>query len=625
MPHCRQRRQHGNYGEHINVAAVTAAMGRSGEGVDHDRSLNSSCHSELSDGEDVAEGEGEGMDEVVEEEAVISLTTSMSFKPISKESVLLVMAHGSSVYLKGKVEVKVLAGEVEVLGHSILPSTEFTRIYSPRGYSLLDLAARRAAPPADLVERAVAEGLAFEQAREVAGDCVLVVRRLDEAWTRYLHRQLNMHTKMNLLGRDQHVPGAEQGEEVAAAERALDCNLVPPSARHLRLFRAGEDWPVAETSLGLTRGQGAVPRLLVAGGKGVGKSTFLRWLANRLLVSGPFLLLDLDPGQAELGLPTYLTLATVSAPLLGPNFAQVDRQAELRVCLGDINVSNCPGRFLQCVRRLVDMVDSEERLRGLGVVVNTMGWPRGVGLMLLVDTIRLVRPTTVVQIHSRFHRKNLPFSLTPETVAATRESWSGRPAPSGLAFNLLEFLAVPEREEARDMRTRDGWGLPDPRLTRQMVVVAALGRLGGLHTLPVYRVALQQVALHVAHAKVPPEGLLAAVNLAVVDLCKVEERQVRRAVTPGLYSTLHRAPVAASLGWGVVRSIDAEAGVIYLATGAEPDQVQRANCLVAGACRLPDSLLTCQGKAPYLATGPGHPLDLPWQRNFKPRGHAQPQ
>jgi polynucleotide 5'-kinase involved in rRNA processing len=47
------------------------------------------------------------------------------------------------------------------------------------------------------------------------------------------------------------------------------------------------------------------PRLLVAGGKGVGKSTLVRFLVNRLLteLGGPVLVVDLDPGQAEFSVP----------------------------------------------------------------------------------------------------------------------------------------------------------------------------------------------------------------------------------------------------------------------------------------------------------------------------------
>ena len=145
--------------------------------------------------------------------------------------------------------------------------------------------------------------------------------------------------------------------------------------------------------------------------------------------------------------------------------------------------------------------------------------------------------------------------------------------------------------------------------------------------MPVYRVPWAQVALHVAHCKVEPQGLLAALNLAMVDLCQVQEKEIRRSKTEGLFATLRRTPVIPSIGWGVVRNIDSANQVLYVATGASPELVSKCNCLVSGACRLPDSLFLSQsGKgASYLASGQESPLDLPWQRNFKPRGHPQAQ
>ena len=72
-----------------------------------------------------------------------------------------------------------------------------------------------------------------------------------------------------------------------------------------------------------------------------------------------------------------------------------------KIFLGDVNVANCPGRFLAVVRQLVRLGTA---LGDLPWVVNTMGWCRGLGLLLLTDTVRLVQPTTLVQITSRFHR-----------------------------------------------------------------------------------------------------------------------------------------------------------------------------------------------------------------------------
>ena len=638
MPHGRQRLAHGAHKAHVNIDAVRNAMGLPSDatlqsevvtGV-HNSSFNSSHPSDVSEKDDEDEEEdGDRVEECEEAEAEGSacLTEFLTLKLISKDTALFCLPDNSSIYLKGKLDVKVVRGSIEILGHTIHPSPNWTSVYSPRGFSLLYLGAKGGNSTQSISEQLVSEGVSFDEAKEVGGDCVFLARKLDSDWAKFVHRHLNVKTKMNLLNRDANLPPELQhSEDVRLVEQALDVNLVHPHSRHLRMFTPGEDWHLATTSVEISLRNKVTPKLVVAGGKGVGKSTFNRWLINKLLEKGPVILMDLDPGQAELSLPSYLSLSVITVPLLGPNFCHQGRKTELKLFLGDINVSNCPGRFLACVRHLVDHLNSREDLAHLPVVVNTMGWCRGVGLMLLIDTLRLVKPTTIIQLHSRFHRKNFPYSLTPEAVMSSNDSWTNSKVSVPLSFNLLDFLAVPETL-GRDMRARDYWGLPDPRLTREMVVLGALGGMGGLWGMPVYRVPWDKVALHVAHCKLEPQGLLAALNVAMVDLCTVNEREICKSKTKGLYATLRRTPVTPSIGWGVVRNIDSTNQVLYVATSAPPDLVSKCNCLVAGACRLPDSLVLSQvGKgASYLAVGQESPLDLPWQRNFKPRGHSQSQ
>ena len=584
MPHGKQKKFHQNYGININIDAVKAAMisksdtpmkmsDSANDSMMSENDLNSSYQSEVSDIDDI---DSDGVEVLNQTQPGLEpLSTFMSFKPISKDKVLVMLADSSSFYLKGKVQVKVLQGAVEVQGHTITPSSKFSSLYSPRGFSLLEVKAFGAASPVDLPAKLLNEGMSPSDAKVVKGDCIIMARKLTENWTKFIHSNLNHKAKMNLLNRDANLPEELQhDEDVTNVEKILDINLVHPGASHLRLLRPGDQWQLALDSMEITKRNGSSPRLVVAGGKGVGKSTFLRWLTNKMLAQGPVAFLDLDPGQAELGLPGYLSLGILQEPILGPNFCHTgSRDTQLSLFLGDINVSNCPGRFIQCVKKLLAFLNSEEMFKDLPLVVNTMGWCRGVGLLLLVDTLRLLQPSTLVQLVSRFPRKNYPYSLTPETVTRSRDSWSGRQPSAALSYSLLELEAVPESLQAQDMRTRDYWGLPDPRLTRDLVLLAALGRAGGLGSLPVYRVPWDSVALCVSHCKVEPGQLLAALNLALVDICAVEEREVRRSAREGVYGGLHKTPLVASLGWGVVRNIDCQARVIYLATAASPLKV----------------------------------------------------
>jgi len=471
--------------------------------------------------------------------------------------------------------------------------------------------------------------MSFYDARDVTGDCIFVAKRLSENWMKYVHKHLNIKNKFNLLYRDTNIPEELQNEvEVEAVEKVLDINLLHSANCHrsTRLFTTGENWDLALTSSDISHNNKIVPRILVAGGKGVGKSTFLRWFTNKLLINHKqIVFLDLDPGQAELAIPGYLSFSVVTNPILGPNFCHIDRPKECSFHLGDINVANCPGRFIQIVKFLMDHIRLDPRLNQLPLVINTMGWTRGMGLMLLVDTIRYIQPTTVVQLHSRFHRKNLPYSLTPESVTTSTDSWTKVSSieHQQLSYSLIELLAVPESINAKDMRSSDYWGLPDPRLTREFVLLSSLARSGGVHQLPVYKIPLHKISLHVTHESVEPKALMAALNLALVDICTVEERLVRHAKDPGLYNILHQSPIVPSLGYGIVRNIDAVNKVLYLATSVEKDLLVKANCLVAGSTKLPESVLLCLQKrgSQYIeSVASDNPLDSPWQRHHKPKG-----
>lgn len=629
MPHKSQKKAHGNEKD-INVESMRNLLNNGGEKRSRPKNSENDTNSELDtsafnsslvsetsdfDQEDIVDEE---MEEVVKKD----LGEFMKFKIISKDKALIILNDDSGFYFKGKLQIKVLRGKLEILGHTLVPGNKFVSVYSPRGYSLLDAHGYKGDAEEVIADKLLAEGVGFDESKLVTGDCVFVVKKLSETWTSFLQKNLNVKTKLNLLHRDQNIPEEWQNdEEIVDVEKVLDVNLLHPANSNSRLFRVGDNWDLALTSVEIAHKNSVTPMLVVAGGKGVGKSTFSRWLTNKLLIRSPVVFLDLDPGQAELSVPGYLSVGIISQPFLGPNFCNVDRPLEMSLYLGDINVANCPGRFSKLTKTLIDFVKEDARFQNLPVVVNTMGWCRGVGLMLVIDTIRYLQPTTLVQLHSRFHRKNYPYSLDHNTVSTSKDCWDSTPGTSHrLSYSLLEFLAVPESVSAKDMRSKDYWGLPDPRITREAVLLSYMGKAGWPS--PVYRIPLASLTLGVLHTNVDNTALLAVMNLALVDLCRVEEKFVRKPDNSSLYNVLERnVPVMPSLGMGLVRNIDMSAGVLYLATSIPTSVLDNVNCLLTGSTRLPDSVLLShkQKGAPYLASNSANPLDSAWQRHHKPR------
>lgn len=143
----------------------------------------------------------------------------------------------------------------------------------------------------------------------------------------------------------------------------------------------------------------------MCGGKGVGKSTMLRFLINRYISSGVegVLLIDLDPGQAELTVPGCISLSVVREPLLGPNFTHLQDPVKYAhfdfsaiefitssfcvnklscfcqrcIYIGDVNVANCVTQFMDACLSIVKFWHSEDYWMNMPCIVNTMGFSKG--------------------------------------------------------------------------------------------------------------------------------------------------------------------------------------------------------------------------------------------------------
>jgi len=522
---------------------------------------------------------------------------------IDRETATIGLPSRAEIFFKGCLKLRVIKGCLSVQGYTLSPSENFHSIYSPRGHSLLSLRASTQEQSSDTTSGDL------ENEEVIQSDVVIEVMKLQEAWIDFLKKGIKKSDQLKLFGRDTSL---QEEDRLVELEKCLDITLFRPNTMSPKLWRQGQDWDVAFTSMDLVRRSGEQPRLLAAGGKGVGKSSFTRWMTNRLLEQGgEVIFLDLDPGQKEFGLPGYLTLAVIKAPLLGPNFCQPEPEVVKSIYFGDINVSNNPGRYIRTVSGLLRMLKKLDSK--VPLVINTMGWCQGLGLLLNTDIIRLCKPTTLVQIFSRFPKKNYPRGLTSDYVN-NGKSYSR--VSEHLTYNHLEFAAVPERSCAKDMRGQDSWGIPQPAVLRDIQTLSWFGKRGGIKDLPVYSIHFSQVCLNVAHETVPPRGLLAALALQPVDLCAVRPDKIRQSTTSDNYAILMKSPIEESLGVGIVRGVDSEERLIYVATQVPEETLQKVNCLVGGQLSIPTGLLAKQKcPSPYLASDtPTNPLHLPWQK-----------
>lgn len=366
------------------------------------------------------------------------------------------------------------------------------------------------------------------------------------------------------------------------------------------------------------------PVILVCGSQDVGKSTFIRYLMNQLLNSIPCIdYLECDLGQTEFTPPGCVSLLNITEPVLGPPFTH-QRTPQKMVYYGK---TSCKDNFENYIEIIKYVFSSYKREAPL--IVNTMGWVADKGLLLLVDLIRLLSPSHVVQFSSS-RSKYMP-NLTPDYVDDMDGLYTkSKSKVRNRGFHLAEFAEHLEfaDEEKESPLVFPGYKLMSVKsefvsrkternreshnkILRDLAVLGYLGQLQPpvpkplcpLHGLTPYQVPFNAVALRVTHADVAPTHILYAVNASWVGLCKILDDVRGYAHGPIL---LAQTPICDCLGFGICRGVDMEKRLYHILTPVPPEQLRLVNCLLVGAISIPQCVLKSQrgleGTIPYVTT-----------------------
>lgn len=197
---------------------------------------------------------------------------------------------------------------------------------------------------------------------------------------------------------------------------------------------------------------------MLLGGKGVGKSTLLRYLVNRMLkVTRSVLIIDFDPGQPEFNPAGCVSATLISTPLLGPNFTHFNKVPIFSYFVGDADILTCgPDQYLRSCRQLLGDCRMKLSLSNVPIIINTMGFTNGVGLDVNLDLIRLTQPLQAVQISSRSTRRNFPDLMSHDYVSQHQRGWlAGNIDEHQLpSYSLDVFFSASEFSE----KSLEAWG-----------------------------------------------------------------------------------------------------------------------------------------------------------------------
>ncbi|KAJ8921435.1 hypothetical protein NQ315_003053 [Exocentrus adspersus] len=308
-------------------------------------------------------------------------------------------------------------------------------------------------------------------------------------------------------------------------------------------------------------------RLMLAGGKGVGKSTLLRFSINRLLSKfNKVRVLDLDPGQSEFSVPGCVAIVTVTKPVFGPNFTHL-KQTD-RSLLSNINVGYDPKAYIKRIKSLVAYLGTLEG--DYPLLINYMGFSQGIGVNIIASAIKHIQPTDILQIESSNQNRNFKEDLTPQMVMKNCKLFSeddeDQTKPSKVNYKLHKVAAMSDEYE--------GWSF-EPRTSRELNILAYFGLMmkDGIKTLtsqqlPMYQISLSDIKItDLKGEEIAP----AAVNANLVALCSLDQE----------------SNIFQCLGHGIVRGVDPQNDILVLITPEPPSVLEKVYYLVLGSVSLP--------------------------------------
>lgn len=309
----------------------------------------------------------------------------------------------------GTTRMRVVRGNVQVSGAVFTPVSPPVDIFAPSSHPLPVV---RCLPPRDFLSSQIPESpddLAAFASVVVLSYLETGIQDLDRPWTFGSSKRL--FPLAHALTSSIHTPTF-----------AIIDRLTPDVSS----VRTPTSWTAA-----LNRLDPSVPRFvgLIEGSKRVGKSTFCHLLVNHLLSTFESVaVLDLDPGQPLSGPPSIVSLSLVSSPTVGPSFTSLAPSIRAHY-LGSLTPKDAPGTYVAAMEDLVGAyrhdiefssleetvsrrwkrrsdVKTEPAQSGFGdegskrkdhvpLVVNTMGWTKGLGGDLLLRLKELVSPTDV--------------------------------------------------------------------------------------------------------------------------------------------------------------------------------------------------------------------------------------
>ncbi|XP_070501089.1 polynucleotide 5'-hydroxyl-kinase NOL9 [Chironomus tepperi] len=375
--------------------------------------------------------------------------------------------------------------------------------------------------------------------------------------------------------------------------------FVSDENRKLSAFKINFDWDHIELKSSI--------RLMIIGGKNVGKSAMCQYLINRNISKYPkILLIDLDIGQPIHAPSQTLSATLITEPLIGAGYLN---NATIVKCFlfGDKSMMISPFKYIERVMKLMEFCNANEEYKNIPWIINTMGYQKGFGMQLMVLLLRIIQPSEIVQIqHSnmKFNFKSIMKEsfVNDFTFTFFDESYLQKfPREVKYTTHVLDSIVNNNAQQGNDGRE---W-TSNATEKRKISMIAQLSKLmkGGqtyLNDVVPFGTSLDNIRLIVMEEEYEQhdnEVNLDLFNGNLVYLCHCENNE-----TLGINSILE------CYGIGIVRAIDKVHNYVYILLPQQDNSEKlqaMINVLAVGNIPLPPEILLKQnfgvnGTVPYV-------------------------
>lgn len=214
---------------------------------------------------------------------------------------LVILKKNYAVPFFGLCSLKVLHGKLKILGCTLNKRSKEVDVYSPRGSSLLvvrNITNNNEENDFEEIKPILNSNENLKKVKLDITSVIFICSKLEDCRIKLIEKYISQ----------QIFPKIEAPQ------------IIFDPKDKFNILATNEEWDKVLKYVNVST------KLLIAGGKGVGKSTFLRYSINSLLTRFEKIrIIDLDPGQSECSVPGSISVLTISDPILGPNYTHLQR------------------------------------------------------------------------------------------------------------------------------------------------------------------------------------------------------------------------------------------------------------------------------------------------------------